>query len=844
MSSKLFRPLLALSSFFLVQHPALMGLDPPAAAVLMAPDRTASASDIAHRLHRLGVTTRVLHLAAHPDDENTRLLAYLVNARHMDAAYLSLTRGDGGQNLIGSELRDYLGLIRTQELLAARKIDGAEQFFTRAVDFGYSKTAAETLRIWDHDAVLADTVWVIRNYRPDVIITRFGLEGGFTHGHHTASTILAVEAFEAAGDPRRFPEQLKWVEPFQPTRVVWNTSARFFARRGQEFDEGGLASLQVGDYLPLLGSSPSEISALSRSQHKSQGFGSGASRGQHTEYFAHLAGDGMKASIFDGIGQDWSAYPEGAQINRSARTLTSSFDPVNPAASIPDLLHFRKWIAALPPEPMIAAKLADVDQLIADCLGLHFELRVPEDRLTPRASIPGELRMIQQLSGSNVRLAKIEGPYIASSSPQEALPFNETLSTRVAIELPHDAPYSQPYWLARPHSPGLFTVDDQALIGTPENQPVIAATVTLEIDGVSISYLVPAVKRFVDPVEGEVHSPALIVPPLYANFHDSAVIFPTPETKTVHITIGGHAGAATGRIRLTGPEGWQIEPAVRSFKWSPDAAAPTLRFSVTPSGNTAVGVLKAALEVDGVEYDRSFEVIDYPHIPTQLLMPPAATRVILLDLAHHDERIAYIPGAGDRVVENLRTVGLDVTELETEGLTAEDLRAYDAVILGIRALNTIEGIDSVMPELFTYAKAGGTVILQYNTHSRLKTNRLGPYPLTLSRDRVTDETAEVTFLAPDHRVLNYPNKLSLADFDDWVQERGLYFPSQWDDAYTPILSWHDEGESAMDGSLLVTDYGQGHFVYTGISFFRQLPAGVPGAYRLFVNLLALSHDQE
>ncbi len=799
------------------------------------------AGEVQLALERLGTTARVLHLAAHPDDENTRLLAYLANARHLDVAYLSLTRGDGGQNLIGPELREQLGLIRTEELLAARRLDGARQFFTRAVDFGYSKTTAESLRIWGHEAVLGDVVWILRHYRPDIIVTRFEPAEGYTHGHHSASAQLAIEAFHAAADPTRFPEQLATLEPWQATRVVWNTSPWFYRRRGLDFATDGLGTLDVGAYLPELGVAVGELAARSRTMHKSQGFGAGAARGASTEYFKLLAGAPMEGrDLFAGIELGWARFPGGEQVAAAATDLAGRFDPRQPEALLPGLRELRAALAELPPDPVVQTRIAETERLMLAVLGLHAEARVPTAEVAPGGELELELEILQQRPG-DVRVVAIELPLGGPvARPEAALAWQAPWSWQARWEVPAEAPLTQPFWLEQPGTTGLFVVEPIERLAEAAATPPLAARILLEVEGQPIALSVPLRTRSVDPVEGELFEPLRVVSPVYVNFQDSVYLAPTGRNRSVRLEVGSRTRSQAGAVSLLAPEGWSVEPARQGFVLDAAGDTETFDFQLRAEGDRpAAGALKAEFEAGPA---RSLTLIDYPHIPPQVLQPPAEAVLRPVDLRLAGTRIGYLMGAGDSIPQALRAIGYEVTELGAESIETERLGEFDSIVLGIRALNTVQGIDAVMPALFAYARGGGTVVVQYNTSHALRTDQLAPFPLTLSRGRVTDETAPLQILAPEHPALSHPHRIGPEDFEDWVQERGLYFPSQWDAAFTPLLAGHDVGEAPLEGGLLVAPVGEGWFVYTGLSFFRQLPAGVPGAYRLFVNLLSLGHE--
>jgi LmbE family N-acetylglucosaminyl deacetylase len=798
-----------------------------------------SAGEIQLALQKLSVLGRVLYIAAHPDDENTNLMALWSNGSLYDAAYLSITRGDGGQNLIGPELRERLGVIRTEELLAARRIDHGEQFFSRAIDFGFSKTADETMRIWDHDKILSDVVWVIRKFRPDVIVTRFSPEDQLTHGHHTASAILAREAFSAVGDPKRFPEQLAFVKPWQPTRLVWNTSPFFFKNRNLPFDPTGLAVLEAGGYNPLLGKAYTEIAAASLSMHKSQGVGSPPRRGARKEYFKLLEGPPMTTSLFEGIDTSWSRVPHSEAIAARIRQIIANFRPADPAASVPELLKLRQTMSESKDNSWIPEKEAELDEIIAACLGLHVEASAINETITPGQTAKIKLEAIIR-SDIPVTLQELRFPLSGESMKIDApLPSNELVTKDVSCKIPENTPYSQPYWLRETGTLGTFAVDDQTLIGLPENPPDLPVEINLQIDGQDLRYILDTKYRVVDPVAGELRRSVVIAPPVFAKLANSVLVFATNQPKPIKVHLTAATSPVKGELKLAVPQGWGVDPASVPIDLKGADAETEATFTVKPPEQNSEGTLRAIVSIDGRDYSFERVRISYPHIGVQTLMPPAQARLVRADVRKKGERIGYIPGAGDDVPESLEQIGYSVKILSESDITAKNLAQFSAVVLGIRAFNTQERISNWLPELFAYVKDGGVVIAQYNTLAELKTEQLGPYPLEISRDRVTDENAEVRILAPDHPLMTVPNKITSKDFEGWVQERGLYFPKKWDPAWAPILSCNDPKEKPLDGGLLVAKLGKGFFVYTSYSWFRQLPAGVPGAYRLFANMLSL-----
>jgi LmbE family N-acetylglucosaminyl deacetylase len=797
-----------------------------------------NAAEIQLALQKLNVLGRVLYVAAHPDDENTNLMALWSNGSLYDTAYLSLTRGDGGQNLLGPELRERLGVIRTRELLAARQIDHARQFFTRAVDFGFSKSADETLRLWDRDKILSDVVWVIRKFRPDVIVTRFSPEDNLTHGHHTASAILVQEAFKAAADPKRFPEQLAWVKPWQATRLVWNTSPFFFQNRNQPFDPTGLTSLEAGGFAPLLGKAFTEIAAASLSMHKSQGVGSPPRRGERKEYFKLLAGPPMTNGLFDGVDTTWKRVPNATDIGDQVQKLIANFSPVNPAASVPKLLELRKALTAVDNDWAVS-KRAEVDGLIASCAALYMESSTVLAAVSPGQLLPIKFDAINR-SSVPIKLISVHAPVSGETLRIDAPLARDQFFTRdLGPTLPANMVYSQPYWLRKTPTIGTFIVDDQQFIGLAENPPAFPIEATLDIAGQEIRYLIDTFFRRVDPIAGEVHELLAVTPPVFANLPSSAFVFPDEKPRPIAVEITSSTAAVQGSARLDAPAGWQVTPKSVPVDLKTPNEKMFAEFSVTPPGRAGDGTLRAVVSTAGKEFSFGREQIVYPHIGIHILMPAAEARVVRAEIRKTGQQIGYLPGAGDEIPQCLQQIGYSVKVLEPGDVTVENLARFDAVVLGIRAYNTQNRIADLQSKLLDYVQAGGVVVAQYNTTADLKTKDIGPFPLEISRDRVTDETAEVRILAPDHPVLNTPNKITAEDFKGWVQERGLYFPNKWDPRWTAILSANDPGEKPMDGGLLVAKAGKGYFVYTGYSWFRQLPTGVPGAYRLFANLVSL-----
>jgi LmbE family N-acetylglucosaminyl deacetylase len=796
-----------------------------------------TAQDTLRELRGFRELGSVLYVAAHPDDENTQLIAYLARGRGYRTAYLSLTRGDGGQNVIGPEFSEELGLIRTQELLAARRLDGGRQFFTRAVDFGFSKSPAETLRIWDRQAVLSDIVRVIRSFRPDVIITRFSPRGG-GHGHHTASAILAVEAFPLAGDSKAFPDQLDDLAPWQPKRILQDGGG--FGRGGG----GGPLRIEIGGDDPVTGEPLGTLAAKSRSMHRSQGFGNfggrGGGRGPQMGSFTLLGGEPAAKDIMDGVATTWARVPGGAEVAKLADDVVAKFDLKNPAASVPALLAIRERVAMLPSDPVVLEKRRQLDRAIEGCLGLVVETTVPRAEV-----VPGEVLHLRHsatvAAGVPVRWVSVSYPRTRWSidlpgiAPTE-LKAGGTATHDIEQTLPAETPLGQPYWLRAEHTVGLFRVEPATLIGRPENPPAFPVVYRFQVGGQTLE---------IDdvPVQAaEKGQPARrldVIAPVSLRPLSDVRLFAPGADRRVDVDVTAARDGAAGTLDLKAPEGWAVTPASQPFRLAKAGDSAQLSFTVKAPSAPGTATLTAEARLGDRTWNTGRIVIRHEHIPLQLLQPAAKLKAVALDLAIKGRRVGYVPGAGDRVAEGLEEMGYEVTRLAGADLSPDKLADLDAVVIGVRAYNVRDDLAAHLPALFAYVEGGGTVVAQYNRPNGLKTSRLAPYDLRLSDSRITDENAPVTFLAPDHPVLTTPNRISASDMEGWVQERGIYFPTQWDAHFLPILVSGDPGETPLKGGLLVAKHRRGHFVYTGLVFFRQLPAGVPGAYRLFANLVSL-----
>jgi LmbE family N-acetylglucosaminyl deacetylase len=808
--------------------------------------------DLLESIERLNQLGSVLMIAAHPDDERTDALAYFARGRHMRTAYLSVTRGEGGQNLIGSEQGAALGVIRTQELLAARRIDGAEQFFTRAIDFGFSKTAAETMQKWGHDRILGDIVWVIRNYRPDVIILVFtgGPQDG--HGHHQVSAILGKEAFAAAADPARFPEQLQYVKPWQATRIVhalWNFGPP--GGRGPQPPPGGerppqspklppAGQVDTGAFNPVLGYSYAELAVLSRSMHHSQGTGAMRRPGASTTEFGLLAGQPAAAELFDGVDTSWNRLPGGAMIAPILAEAVKTFEPEHPERIIPLLLKSRPLVAAIA-DPLAREKLGRLDEAIASCAGIWIEAQAHEPEAVPGRPLAITTTVLRRSSEPvDLAGARVEGMW-DQELPVKPAPLapNQAVAIEFSREVPLAQPYSQPYWLRLPPSSDVYTVEDQRLVGQADTPPVARVRVRLLVAGSAIELIRPVAYRYASRAEGERTRPLVVVPPVAVNLPQPVAVFPSPAPRVINVVVEARLDKAAGELRLDAPPGWKVEPAAGHFEIAARGQACDVAFTVTPPAGEAIASLRAVATVGGREISNGIQVISYPHFPPQTLFPPADIKLVRADIHVTARRIGYIVGAGDEMPEALRQLGLEVTLLSPSDLEQSDLTRFDAIVAGVRAYNVRADIRANQQRLLDYVSGGGTYIVQYNTGDL--TLATGPYPMTVppgSRYRVTVEEAPVAFPHADSPLLHAPNPISPRDFEAWVQERGLYFASDWDKRYQTVLASQDPGETALDGGELWTRYGKGVYIFTAYSWFRQLPAGVPGAYRLFANLIS------
>ena len=806
--------------------------------------QTWTSADIYLAIKKLNVLGSVLYVAAHPDDENTRLIAYLSKDRLYRTGYLSMTRGDGGQNLIGDEQGIDLGLIRTQELLSARRIDGGEQFFTRAFDFGFSKNPEETFTKWDKEKILSDVVWVIRKFQPDIIITRFPTTGEGGHGHHTASAILANEAFAAAADPTRFVDQLKYVQPWQVKRVLWNT----FNFGGTNTQSENQYKLDVGGYNPLLGKSYGEIAAESRSQHKSQGFGVPAGRGEAIEFFTATKGDQPKNDLLEGIDISWKRVSGGEPIEKMVNDISASFDFLHPENSVKGLVRLYKALNAMPAGYWRNKKLDETKQLIEQCSGLWIDVFTTEQFAVQTDSIRLNFQFNNRLGvNATIKGFVVDGFDSLMSQP---LARNRNINFAKTIFIPSSKPITQPYWLETKMEPGYFNVTDQTKIGIPDIQPGYVLTVKTNIEGEDLNFSRPVKYKFTDPVRGELYWPLVVVPPvLITPSEDLKIVMNGNDKATGAVSIKGLKRNFTGKIVALSES--DMKPlsnfSFATQKVRVNSKGQSLGFEY--NGNdikTSSNILFGVTDTLGNNLIKSDKhEIKYDHIPAINYFHEADVAMKVVNVETYGKKIGYIVGAGDKVPEALEQMGFEVNRLNQKEISKNPLDKFDAIIVGVRAYNTLDWLGNYYEKLMKYVENGGNLIVQYNTSNFISNvrSKMGPYDFTISRNRVTDENATVTFLKPEHPALNFPNKINQDDFKGWIQERSIYDAIDTSGKFEKILAMNDPGEKPDDGSLLIAKYGRGYFTYTGLVFFRELPAGVPGAYRLLANLIALNRKK-
>jgi LmbE family N-acetylglucosaminyl deacetylase len=789
-------------------------------------------------LERLQTVGNVLMIAAHPDDENTALLAYFARGRHLRTAYLSLTRGEGGQNLIGSEQGELMGVIRTQELLAARRVDGAEQFFSRAVDFGFSKTAAETLAKWDREKILSDVVFAIRTFQPDVIVLRFSGTPRDGHGQHQASSILGKEAFAAAADPARFPEQK--LRPWKAKRLLLNVPSFTPQMQAEAEKMPNKIGLDLGVYDPITGLSFGEVAAISRSQHRSQAMGAREDRGSQKNYFVNVAGDPAATDLLEGVDTTWARVPGSAETAKLLAQAKAAYNPRQPEAIVPTLLSARQAMAKLT-HPAIADKLRTLDETIADCLGLFVDASADKYYAVPGAPL-------------SVRLLAVNRSPVAvqwnSVAIQDSQAINKPLAqganevVAAIVNVPSSHPFTRQYWLAKPKLETMYAIDDQTVLRDAEQPAALYARFQLTVAGQPLELTRPVWHRYTDRIYGELTRPLVFTPPATVALSEKSFLFADAKPREVSVQITAMQPKTAGVARLRVPAGWAVQPPVQPFSLADAAEQTTVKFQVTPPSGESVASLSASVEVGGREYALSMISVEYPHIPPQAVFSEATAKAVRVDVRTLSRKIGYVMGAGDEVPQALRQLGCEVTLLSANDLATGDLRLFDAIVTGVRAFNTRPDLRANIQRVYDFAAAGGTVVVQYNVveggfwgGNPKILEKAGPYPFTTANERITVEESPVEFLAT-HPLLQKPNRITNKDFEGWVQERGLYFASSFDERYTSLFSMSDPGEKTLKGGTLYAPIGKGAYVFSPLSWFRQLPNGVPGAFRIFANLLS------
>jgi len=844
------------------------------------------AAGLVQLLERLQTTASVLHTGAHPDDEDSSFLARMARGDHARAAYLSLNRGEGGQNIIGTELFDALGVIRTEELLQARRLDGGEQFFTRSFDYGFSKTRAEAAAKWDEQAVLGDMVRVIRQFRPLVIYARFSGTPQDGHGQHQMAGYLTPLAFKAAADPLQFPEQIaEGLRPWQARKLY----------RGAPFrpDEKNppTTEIQTGTVDAALGRSYAEIASEGRSQHKSQEMGGIEPMGPAASGLIRLspaavAGAALERSVFDGIDVTvpgvgaLTGLPAGAlraellAIDAAARQALTAYQPLQPASLVPPLAagltatrNARQALRSLDASReakadadfLLGVKERDFAEALVRAAGVVVDPLSDAETVTPGGSFIVAARTflanpaLVKISGAALRVPA--GWTVAPPPPPPANANNQgppgrreqpNAETRYLVTVAGDAAVTQPYFLRDARRGDMYQWPVSGERTMPFDAPLLNAEVSAEIGGVAVVISRPVQYRMGDRVRGELRREINVVPAVTVGVDSRLLIVPTgsaPNTQRVVVRATNLTDRALkGVVRLRLPQGWTAEPADAPLSLAAEGENGAASFVVRAPAKRAPGTVEITAEavVNGVSYTRDLQTVAYPHIQTHRIYSPAAVKVQVFDLKVATVKVGYIMGSGDQVPDALRRMGLDVTLIDAEMLSSGDLSRFDTIVVGVRASEARPDFVANNGRLRDYMERGGTLIVQYQQTDYINRG-LPPYPVKVEGNpRVTDETANVKILVPRHPAFAFPNTITDNDFQGWVQERNLYSFGTFDGKYTALLEASDPGEDAQRGGEVYADVGKGRYVYTSYAWFRQLPAGVPGAYRMFANLVSLS----
>jgi LmbE family N-acetylglucosaminyl deacetylase len=842
------------------------------------------ASGLALLLRRLQTIASVLHTAAHPDDESTEMLAYLSRKEGARTAYLSLNRGEGGQNGIGPELGDNLGVIRTEELLAARKLDGAEQYFTRAFDFGFTRSVEETLQKWNKEEVLGDMVRVIRKMRPLVVVNGFSGTARDGHGQHQVAGLLTPEAVKAAADPNRFPAQITQ-EGLQPWQVL-----KVYGRVFGNVERGARAEFDVGTYDPVLGRSYNELASDGRSRHRSQDFGMIQSRGPQMRSFPRLSSlvavPEKEITLFTGVdttitgiakfagAHGASLLPALTKIEDLAAKAKADFRFEQPVVIAPHLAAGLHEVRALRAslgdldttskanvDGMLARKEQEFNDALVKAHGIVVDALSSTEIVTPGENVEIAAHIFigapTTENGTFAPEVKLETPanwQIEAVKPEPMLPVTgmpflrgrETPDyvARFRATVPDNEPPTQPYWLATARTKEQFDWDNDMPLNLPFAPAIAQAQVELTLNGERVVINQPVEFRFADKTFGEIRRELKVAPALTLNVSPSLLVIPTVashRTREISVEITHNAQRKTeGTVKLIAPPGWKVEADQRSFIFTQQGERTARSFKVTPPlGANGNFELKAVALSNNKSYDKGYRVISYPHIENHFVYRLATTKIEVFDVAvAKNLKVGYVMGSGDDGPDALAQMGVNVTLLSPAELAAGDLSIYDTIVLGIRVYEVNETVIANNKRLLDYVANGGTLIVQYNKQEFVNGN-FAPYPVKMTRgDRVTDETAPITILESNHPLFNFPNKITAADWQGWVQERGLYFLNDWDQRYTPLLAAPDETGNLLKGGQLIAEYGKGTYIFTGYAWFRQFPAGVPGAYRLFANMVS------
>ena len=812
---------------------------------------------LAQQLKRLNNTKSVLMIGAHPDDEDSGLLAYLARGENARTAYLSLTRGDGGQNRLGPELFEPLGIIRTEELLQARTLDGAEQYFTRAFDYGYSKTLAEAKSKWDEKVILCDVVRVIRTFRPLVVISRFSGTTRDGHGQHQFSGYISKPAVEAAADAN----QCRTAGP------PWKVKKFYRSFRGR--NDKPTLRLNTGTYDPLLGRSYFQIAFQGRSQHKSQEQGFLELRGDRFSTVTSEEDYGDKSSVFDGLDTSLESLANDNSDFRRAdfsslsdllKTAESTFDPKKPRKTQSHLLKALSVVRKLMDKnrsadswEMLLVRVGLIEAIRLTS-GLHIDVLAASETISHGEELGVSVKVFHPKESDIQIESVVLEPFERFAIAEGTEPvdnsrfgrfFRETAnySKYFKIKATDRVKYTQPYFLERKRNGYTYSVQNDRSAGPPFSQAGVGAAVTARIGKDLVRFYQPIEYRKRDQLRGELRRNLNVVPKVSIDVDQHLLIVPRSsksQKRTVSVNVlCNSSNKAAGRAFLSIPDGWKVSPSYVELALNRKGESSSYDFEVTVPANAKADryKLKAVAEIGGKRFDQTMNVVAYDHIQTHRYYTKAETKVNVFDLKAAPVKIGYVMGSGDQIPEAIRQMGLDVKLLGKKDLTSGDFSKFNVIVIGIRASETRPDYIANNKRLLDWVKRGGTMIVQYQKFAYLR-EKLNPFPAQYNA-RVAEEDAKVTILEPQHPVFNFPNKITERDFDNWVQERNLYAFRSFDKRYTPLLESHDTGEKENKGGMVYTEIGKGKFMYCSYSFFRQLPAGVPGAYRLFSNMLSL-----